>query len=301
MSTATLQDRYAEVKDRFRSLFNVFEGALNGHRDHQLHDLRKAGIARLDVGGTQVVCLTDGSIDLGRDVFDALDPARVEAAHPGGVVVDVNVYLLRHADGGIDLVDAGCGPAIYNGAGGKLPALLAELGLTPGDIDRVIFTHLHGDHAAGALDGDGQPVFPAARLVMHAEEASHWQARADSTGARVIAAHAGRIDTVADGADLGQGLRVWHLPGHTPGHIGLRLDDGFALIADILHSVPLQFPDPTVRTRYDTDGDLAEVSRRAALRTIVDEGLLFSASHLTGGAKFQRLQADGAGVRGIAA
>lgn len=49
MSTATLQDRYAEVKDRFRSLFNVFEGALNGHRDHQLHDLRKAGIARLDV------------------------------------------------------------------------------------------------------------------------------------------------------------------------------------------------------------------------------------------------------------
>lgn len=48
MSTATLQDRYAEVKDRFRSLFNVFEGALNGHRDHQLHDLRKAGIKRLD-------------------------------------------------------------------------------------------------------------------------------------------------------------------------------------------------------------------------------------------------------------
>lgn len=49
MSTATLQDRYAEVKDRFRSLFKVFEGALNGHRDHLLHDLRKAGIGRLDV------------------------------------------------------------------------------------------------------------------------------------------------------------------------------------------------------------------------------------------------------------
>lgn len=48
MSTATLQDRYAEVKDRFRSLFNVFEGALNGHRDHQLHNYRKAGIQRLD-------------------------------------------------------------------------------------------------------------------------------------------------------------------------------------------------------------------------------------------------------------
>lgn len=48
MSTATLQDRYAEVKDRFRALFNVFEGALNGHRDHQLYAFRKSGIQRLD-------------------------------------------------------------------------------------------------------------------------------------------------------------------------------------------------------------------------------------------------------------
>ncbi|MCB0634652.1 MAG: SufD family Fe-S cluster assembly protein, partial [Lewinella sp.] len=48
MSTAIAQDRYSEVKDRFRSLFNVFEHALNGHRDDQLHGFRKAGIQRLD-------------------------------------------------------------------------------------------------------------------------------------------------------------------------------------------------------------------------------------------------------------
>lgn len=48
MSTAIVQDRYSEVKDRFRSLFNVFEHALNGHRDNQLHQFRKAGIQRLD-------------------------------------------------------------------------------------------------------------------------------------------------------------------------------------------------------------------------------------------------------------
>lgn len=48
MSTAIAQDRYSEVKDRFRSLFNVFEHALNGQQDHQLHQFRKAGIQRLD-------------------------------------------------------------------------------------------------------------------------------------------------------------------------------------------------------------------------------------------------------------
>ena len=48
MSTTIVQDKYSETKDRFRALFNVFEGVLNGHRDHQLHDFRKAAIKRLD-------------------------------------------------------------------------------------------------------------------------------------------------------------------------------------------------------------------------------------------------------------
>lgn len=49
MSTASVQDRYTEVKDRFRSLFSIYEGTLNGHRGDQLHAFRKAGIQRLDV------------------------------------------------------------------------------------------------------------------------------------------------------------------------------------------------------------------------------------------------------------
>lgn len=48
MSTTIVQDKYSEVKDRFRSLFNVYEGVLNGHRDHQLHNFRTAAIQRLD-------------------------------------------------------------------------------------------------------------------------------------------------------------------------------------------------------------------------------------------------------------
>ena len=47
MSTI-VQDKYSEVKDRFRSLFNVYEGVLNGQRDHQLHSFRTAAIQRLD-------------------------------------------------------------------------------------------------------------------------------------------------------------------------------------------------------------------------------------------------------------
>lgn len=258
------------------------------------------GIARYQVGETEVFCLTDGLLDLGPDVFPEVALELREAAHPGGVRVEVNVHLLRHGDGSLDLVDAGCGPKIYNGGGGRLPALLADLGIAPEQIGRILFTHLHGDHAAGALDTEGKPVFPAARIVMHEDELAHWQGRAETAGGRLIAACGDRIDTVRDGDDLGHGLRAWHLPGHSPGHMGLRLGEGFALIGDVVHSVALQLGDPDVHTRYDTDSALGDASRRRALQTIAVEGLVFSGSHLMGPEKFLRLVAEGTGFRGIA-
>ncbi len=258
------------------------------------------GIARLRVGGAEVVCLTDGLLDLGPDVFPEVAAERREAAHPGSVRIEVNVHLLRHADGSLDLVDTGCGPKIYGGAGGRLPALLAALGVAPDRIGRIIFTHLHGDHAAGALDAEGNPVFPAASILMHADELAYWRDRGDTAGGRLIAACGGRIETVRDGEDLGHGLRVWHLPGHTPGHIGLRLGEGFALIGDLVHSVALQIGDPTVHTRYDSDSAKGDATRRAAFETITDQRLVISGGHMMGPGKFMRLERDGAGFRGVA-
>ncbi|TDK51185.1 MBL fold metallo-hydrolase [Antarcticimicrobium luteum] len=258
------------------------------------------GIARHQVGETEVFCLTDGLLDLGPDVFPEVAPARREAAHPGGVRIEANVHLLRHGDGALDLVDTGCGPLIYGGAGGRLPALLASLGIAPDRIGRIIFTHLHGDHAAGALDAGGRPVFPAAKILMHEKELAFWQGREDTAGGRLIAACGDRIETVRDGDDLGHGLRVWFLPGHTPGHIGLRLGAGFALIGDLVHSVQLQIGDPTVHTRYDTDSAQGDATRQAAFETIAEEGLVISGGHLMWAEKFLRLERDGAGFRSVA-
>ena len=257
-------------------------------------------IARYQAGGTEVFCLTDGLLDLGPDVFPEVAVERREAAHPGSVRIEANVHLLRHADGTLDLVDTGCGSEIYGGAGGRLPALLGELGVAPERINRIIFTHLHGDHAAGALDAGGRPVFPAAKILMHADELAFWRGREDTAGGRLIAACGDRIETLRDGDDLGQGLRVWFLPGHTPGHIGLRLGDGFALIGDLVHSVALQIGDPTVHTRYDSDAAQGDATRRAAFETIVEEGLVISGGHMMGAEKFLRLERDGAGFRSVA-
>ncbi|MDK3018480.1 MBL fold metallo-hydrolase [Pseudodonghicola flavimaris] len=258
------------------------------------------GIAQLSVARTEVFCLTDGRIDLGTEVFPEVDPARREAAHPGSVQVAVNCHLLRHADGQLDLVDTGCGPAIYDGAGGRLIARLAELGIAPEQIDRILFTHLHGDHAAGALTPDGSLMFPRARIVMQAAERAYWQDRPDSAGGRLLAAAADRITTVGPDADLGQGVSAWSLPGHTPGHMGLMIGGQLALIGDVAHSYALQLPDPAVHTRYDIDSAVADASRLAAFDRIAAAGLIFSGSHLPGPEKFLRLAAlDGGGFRSL--
>jgi len=258
------------------------------------------GIVTYRAGGTEVICLTDGLLDLGTGVFPELAPERREAAHPGGLRIEVNVHLLRHADGSLDLVDTGCGPTIYAGAGGRLPGLLDGLGIAPAEIDRVIFTHLHGDHAAGALHPDGSPVFPAARLVMHAAEQAFWQGREDTAGGRLLAACGDQVEVVGDGDTLGQGMTTWHLPGHTPGHMGLRFDGGLVLLGDVIHCPELQFPDPDIHTRYDIDPAQGDASRRMALATIAAEGVVFSASHLTGAQKFLRLEVEGKGYRSVA-
>src|SRR5690606_8553861 len=61
----------------------------------------------------------------------------------------------------------------------SLDRSLAEQGLTPNDIDLVIATHLHFDHAGGFTDRVGDavlPHFPRARYVIRRgewEDATH--------------------------------------------------------------------------------------------------------------------------------
>ncbi|MGN7918038.1 MBL fold metallo-hydrolase [Lysobacter sp. 22409] len=72
------------------------------------------------------------------------------------------------------VVDNGRGAFIDCGTQHSIPALLAALpaqGLTPADIDWLILTHVHLDHAGGA--GALMQQLPNARLVVHPRGAPH--------------------------------------------------------------------------------------------------------------------------------
>ena len=251
-------------------------------------------------GDVDVTCLVDGSYDFDDADFPEVTPEaraqRLAAAGLTTIRTDFNAYILRHA-GGIDLVDTGCADHFGPGAG-RLPELLAAEGVAPDAVDRIILTHLHTDHAGGLLR-QGAVAFPRAELVMHAAEQTYWQGRDEFRDA-VLAAYAGRIRTVQDGADLGHGMRVWALPGHTPGHIGLHIGAGLVLIGDVIHSEALQFRDPGTRNANDIDRITAAASRRACLDRIAADGLVWSGSHMLGPAKFARLKAVSSGYERVA-
>jgi glyoxylase-like metal-dependent hydrolase (beta-lactamase superfamily II) len=114
---------------------------------------------------------------------------------------------------------------------------LAALGIAPEDVDIVVFSHLHFDHAGGALGGwaDGRAhelVFPRAIYVVGAEA---WQ-RAVSPHARDRAsfipgltnllAASGRLELAASerSSVLGEGFRFHRSSGHTPGLLLTEID-----------------------------------------------------------------------------
>ncbi len=255
-----------------------------------------------DSSAGRVTCLTDGAMSFAPEVFAALPEAErdalLAAAGESEIRTEFNCFLLEQPGAAPVLIDAGCGP-LFGDKGGALAGQLADRGIAPEAVEKVIFTHLHRDHVGGALDGDAA-VFPNAEIIMLDVERGFWQGKTDQPGGVLIAAYEGRIRTVSDGDEILPGVHAWHLPGHTPGHMGLRIGDDLVIVADILHAELLQLPHPEVSSIYDTDGAQGAETRRAALAEIADNDLVYCGGHQLGPQKFGRLRRAGQGFEKVA-
>jgi glyoxylase-like metal-dependent hydrolase (beta-lactamase superfamily II) len=211
---------------------------------------RAAERSQTTVGGTTVTYLPDGEGWMDASVIfpaSAPDgwapyPAFLDAA--GRIPVSIGSFLIR-TGGRVILVDLGLGavdyeiPGVASFAAGRLPASLAAEGLAPGDVDTVVFTHLHHDHVGWTSDVAPDPEFPEGAAVgglgfpnaRHLVAEAEWRYWADKgvfpgpDRRAVLEPLAGRIGFVGDGDEIAPGVRVLATPGHTPGHISLLVTD----------------------------------------------------------------------------
>jgi methylmalonyl-CoA epimerase len=191
------------------------------------------------------------------------------------------------------LIDSGLGGKINAGvretygtdAGGALDRSIQAAGLKPEDIDIVLATHLHADHAGGFTmrDGSGRlrPRFPRARYVArrgewetaqqpHARQRSNY-----SADDYLPLADAGVLDLVDEDQMIMPGVRVQRTGGHTMHHQAIWLESGGqrALYPGDLVPTAAHLGDQWIAA-LDLYPAESLVSKRAVLQRAADERAL---------------------------
>jgi glyoxylase-like metal-dependent hydrolase (beta-lactamase superfamily II) len=217
--------------------------------------------------------------------------ALADAGIAGKLRLHFNILLLR-VGSEVVLVDAGPGgrqPPHF-----APPALLAELGHKPADVSLVLLTHAHFDHIGGLLDAEGRIAFPNARHLCMPEEIDYWTAaKPDFSRLRMkpdgLVKAARRVFDVVPFERIGattklpDGIRPLLAPGHTPGHMALRIASGGETlfhIGDLTHHGALLVPHPDWTVASDCNEEQAAATRRAIFAQLAAEGTRVFGCHL---------------------
>lgn len=136
---------------------------------------------------------------------------------------------------------------------GSIQEDFETLGITPEDIDVVMMTHMHNDHASGLTyfeDDQWQSTFPNATIYISDIEwdaVKHPNARTKNTYPEENwEAIQGQVKTFTDSITIAEGITMEVTGGHSPGHTIIRLEQAgetMLHMADILltfvHTNPL--------------------------------------------------------------
>lgn len=198
------------------------------------------------LGDIRVHVLRDGAFALDGGAFFGVVPRVLweKSETPderNRVALALNVTLVE-TGGKRVLVDTGVGDKwsekqteLYRiDRSSTLLAGLAALGVQPEDVDVVVNSHLHFDHAGGntrMVEGRPVPTFPRARYVVQMgewEDATHPHERSRASYIEenyVPIAEAHQLDLVQGEAEVAPGVRVVPAGGHTAYHQMVMVED----------------------------------------------------------------------------
>ncbi len=187
---------------------------------------------------------------------------------------------------------------------------LDDAGYPAGSIDTVLCTHLHFDHVGWntmLVDGRWVPTFPRARYLFAEPEWAFWREQ-EAKGAdavfdswRVLAdsvrpiVDAGLVDLVPLDHHLTEEVWLEPTPGHTPGHVSVRISSGghdAVITGDLVHN-PVQFAEPEWNGNADSDARQAIDTRLAFLRRYGGTDTLVLGTHFPAPTAGRIVGADG--------
>jgi glyoxylase-like metal-dependent hydrolase (beta-lactamase superfamily II) len=203
----------------------------------------------------------------------------------------VNIPLIQSGDDLI-LVDLGSGDK-FQASAGALERNLRAAGVDPGAITKVVFTHVHPDHAGGTIRPDGRLLCPNAQYIVSEAEYAYWTDRnyeqtlpsalhAFARGSqRDLGAIGDRLALVRPGDEIVPGMRVVATRGHTPGHVSFELagSDPLLINGDVVTSNLVFFEHPDWHFGFDTEPEIALSTRRSILDRVAAEKIKMLGYH----------------------
>jgi glyoxylase-like metal-dependent hydrolase (beta-lactamase superfamily II) len=190
---------------------------------------------------------------------------------------------------------------------GRFLADLADAGYPAESIDTVLCTHLHVDHVGWNTRlerGRWVPTFPNARYLFAETELVYWRDANDQMYGDVFGdsvrpiLDAGLADLVKQDHGVAPGLQLEPTPGHTPGHVSVRLrsrGEEAVVTGDLMHH-PVQCAHPEWASRADYDAAQAHHTRTSFLESSARSGVLVFGTHFAGPTA-GRVVRDGAAFR----
>jgi glyoxylase-like metal-dependent hydrolase (beta-lactamase superfamily II) len=253
------------------------------------------GYYRVMLGEFEVTALSDGTHPFPVDtVMTNISPQQAlqdlaDADLKLPLQGSINAFLINTGSKLI-LVDTGAG-SLYGDCCGKLLANLRAAGYQPEQVDEILITHLHKDHAGGA------PQFPNAVLRMSQAEADYWLTPANKAAApeflstffdaaqAAVAPYkdAGRFQPYQNFGPLEPGIRALPAPGHTPGHAAYLVQSKtqqLLIWGDIVHVAPIQLPHPAATVKYDSSATSAQATRALLLQQAAAQHWIIAAAHI---------------------
>ena len=173
--------------------------------------------------------------------------------------------------------------------GDPLTQNLATAGVSPSQVDLVINTHLHFDHAGGntkLLDDHAVPSFPNAQYIVQAEELAHAVNATERDRASYFEDNflpmrqSGQWKLISGDTEILPGISVVRTPGHNTSIQAVQLTGGgktVFFVADLFptrHHLPLAWI-----MAYDLYPLQTLETKRKWMRTIVEDGWIVVFGH----------------------
>jgi glyoxylase-like metal-dependent hydrolase (beta-lactamase superfamily II) len=252
------------------------------------------------VGDARLTVVSDGYFRLPTDGLGVnADPAEVQAflkrhfLSPDLGYSHTNHLYVEIGDAKV-LVDVGSGSRFMADTAGRLMGNLERAGIDPSEITHVVITHAHPDHVWGIIDDFEEAILPDAEHLMGEAEHDFWmqdglvnQVEPEMQQFVVGAVNSIEADgvewtLVQDGHEVVPGLTMFDTPGHTPGHMSLRVDSGdrsLIALGDSMSHAYTNFAHPDWYNGFDADGAQTVATRKRLLDMAAEDRIAVLGYH----------------------